>query len=56
MIAISACLAGVSCRYDGNANTCKKAQELIKEGKAIIICPEQLGGMETPRTPCEIKG
>ncbi|MCT4661014.1 MAG: DUF523 domain-containing protein [Tissierellales bacterium] len=55
MIAISACLAGVSCRYDGNANTCKKAQELIKEGKAIIICPEQLGGMETPRTPCEIK-
>jgi uncharacterized protein YbbK (DUF523 family) len=55
MIAISACLAGVSCRYDGNANTCKKAQELIKEGKAIIICPEQLGGMETPRIPCEIK-
>lgn len=55
MIAVSACLAGVNCRYDGKSNTCEKIQELIKEGNAIIICPEQLGGMETPRVPCEIK-
>jgi uncharacterized protein YbbK (DUF523 family) len=27
----------------------------VKEGKAILVCPEQLGGLTTPRLPSEIK-
>lgn len=55
MIAVSACLAGMKCRYDGNDNEIKEIVELVKLNKAILICPEQLGGMQTPRKPCEIR-
>ncbi|MBU3924222.1 MAG: DUF523 domain-containing protein [Nanoarchaeota archaeon] len=51
---VSACLAGIGCRYDGSGKPCQKVIELIKEGKAIPVCPEQLGGLTTPRTPVEI--
>ena len=53
---VSACLAGVKCRYDGEAKTCQKVIELVKQGGAIPVCPEQLGGLTTPRTPSEQKG
>lgn len=53
---VSACLAGVKCRYDGSAKPCQKVIELVKEGKAIPVCPEQLGGLTTPRIPSEQKG
>lgn len=56
MIMISACLAGVDCRYDGGNNSIDKIIKLLEEGKAILVCPEQLGGMTTPRKPCEIVG
>jgi len=55
MIIVSACLAGVNCRYDGNNNRCPAVQALIKKGRAIPVCPEQLGGLPTPRAPAEIK-
>lgn len=55
MILVSACLAGVSCRYDGSAKTEEQIVEMVKEGQAIIACPELLGGLKTPRVPCEIK-
>lgn len=54
MIAISACLCGINCKYNGGNNLNEKALKLFKEGKAILICPEQLGGLETPRLPHEI--
>ena len=54
MILVSACLAGVKCRYDGEDNANNKAIELVKKGIAIPICPEQLGGLQTPRIPAEI--
>ncbi len=54
MIVVSACLAGVKCRYDGQANTHETIKKLVHEGKAIMICPEILGGLSTPRKPCEI--
>ena len=54
MIVVSACLAGIKCRYDGGSKPCQKIIELIKQGKAIPVCPEQLGGLPTPRTPTEI--
>lgn len=48
----SACLLGVKCRYDGKNNLDKAPSNLIKEykkGKLIPVCPEQLGGLQTPR-------
>ncbi|MFU0823619.1 DUF523 domain-containing protein [Clostridium sp.] len=54
MIVISACLCGVDCKYNGKNNFNEKAVKLFKEGKAILICPEQLGGLTTPRVPHEI--
>lgn len=56
MIIISACLCGVNCKYNGNNNLNENCLKLFKEGKAILICPEQLGGLNTPRIPSEIIG
>ena len=54
MMIVSACLAGFPCRYDGKAKPCAEVMELVRAGKAIPLCPEQLGGLPTPRSPCEI--
>lgn len=54
MIVVSACLCGVSCKYNGGDNLDVRVLELFKNGKAIPVCPEQLGGMQTPRAPSEI--
>lgn len=54
-ILVSACLAGINCKYNGKNNENEKIIELIKEKDVILICPEQLGGLKTPRTPAEIK-
>lgn len=54
MIIISACLAGVNCKYNGGNNLSKDIIEIMKEGKGVLVCPEQLGGLTTPRVPCEI--
>ena len=55
MMIVSACLAGFPCRYDGQARPCAQVVELVRAGKAIPVCPEQLGGLPTPRTSCEIR-
>ncbi|MDF2944878.1 MAG: hypothetical protein K0S01_3736 [Herbinix sp.] len=54
MYIVSACLAGVNCKYSGRNNENKNVIELVRQGKAIPICPEQLGGLPTPRACCEI--
>lgn len=56
MILVSACLCGINCRYSGDSNADEKVKELLKNGEAIPVCPEQLGGLETPRLACEIVG
>jgi len=56
MIVISACLAGVHCRYDRGHNGIAAIEDLIRAGKALPVCPEQLGGLPTPRNPAEIVG
>ncbi len=53
---VSACLIGIRCRWDGNKKPCKKVVDLVKKGEAIPVCPEQLGGLSTPREPAEQKG
>lgn len=55
MYIVSACLAGVNCKYSGGNNLDDRIVNLIKQGKAILVCPEQLGGLTTPRQPSEIK-
>ena len=55
MILVSACLAGINCKYSGGNNYNEKIFNLVKQGEAIPVCPEQLGGLQTPRTPVEIK-
>ena len=52
---VSACLAGVECDYKGGSRPCPKVIELVRGGKAIPVCPEQLGGLTTPRTAAEQK-
>lgn len=54
MYIVSSCLAGINCRYNGKSYENKEIINLVKEGKAIPLCPEQLGGLSTPRPPSEI--
>jgi uncharacterized protein YbbK (DUF523 family) len=54
MIIVSACLAGINCRYDGNDNLIPEIREMVINGEAIALCPEEMGGLSTPRIPCEI--
>ena len=55
MIVISACLGGIACRYDGNDNLVSKRGASAKED-TVLICPEVLGGLPTPRPSAEIIG
>ncbi len=55
MIFVSGCLAGINCKYNGGNNYNEKVFNLVKEGKAIPVCAEQMGGLTTPRIPAEIK-
>ena len=57
-IIVSACLLGRPCRYDGRSKPCGKVIALKERGdiEVIEICPEQLGGLPTPREPSEICG
>ena len=45
----SACLLGIKCRYDGKAKSDKGIVILSKKERLIPACPEQLGGLPTPR-------
>jgi len=52
----SACLLGIKCRYDGKSNLNKKIIRLLKKEILIPVCPEQLGGLPTPREPACVNG
>jgi uncharacterized protein YbbK (DUF523 family) len=53
---VSACLLGLSCRYDGKSRPCDALLQLAEEHELIPICPEQLGGLPTPRPASERQG
>ena len=53
---VSACLCGIPCRYDGESREDPELMELVARGEAIPVCPEQLGGLPTPRVPAERQG
>ena len=54
-IIVSACLLGVCCRYDSKSKLSDKVLKIFKNGNVIPVCPEQLGGLPTPRVPAEIQ-
>lgn len=56
MILVSACLIGLNTKYNGGNNINKVFVDLIKHGNAIPFCPEQAGGLPTPRPAAEIIG
>lgn len=55
-IIVSACLLGCDCRYKGDNCGKEEILALAKEHTLIPVCPEQLGGLSTPRNPSEIVG
>ncbi len=56
MIALSACLLGYNCRYDGKSKKNSALIKLLESEKILPICPEQLGGLKTPRAPSNLVG
>ena len=55
-ILISAYLLGVRCRYDGASKVHPEVQALMERHTLVPVCPEQLGGLPTPRIPAERQG
>ena len=53
-ILVSACLLGIDCKYSGGNNYSEEVMEYLKDYEIIPICPEQLGGLPTPRPASEI--
>jgi uncharacterized protein YbbK (DUF523 family) len=51
---VSACLLGLNCKYSGGNNRDERVVRLLEKENLVPVCPEQLGGLETPRIPCEI--
>lgn len=54
-ILVSACLLGIDCKYNGKNNKNEKVIQLLKDHDLIPVCPEIMGGLQTPRTPSEIQ-
>ena len=52
----SACLLGINCRYNHEPLACEKVLQLAKKETLLPVCPEQLGGLATPREPAEQVG
>jgi uncharacterized protein YbbK (DUF523 family) len=56
VLILSACLAGVNCKYNGGNNYNEEIARLVALGNVVLVCPEQLGGCPTPRQAAEIQG
>jgi uncharacterized protein YbbK (DUF523 family) len=56
MILVSACLCGQRCRYDGKSKENEPLVSRLGWDQIVPVCPEQLGGLPTPRLPCRLVG
>ncbi|MGB9496569.1 MAG: DUF523 domain-containing protein [Dissulfuribacterales bacterium] len=54
MVLVSACLIGLSCRYDGKSNRDIRLIDKLRGANVLPVCPEQLGGLTTPRPAADI--
>lgn len=53
-ILVSRCLLGEPCRYDGKSKPAPQVRELEQQGHVLVpVCPEVMGGLDTPRPPAE---
>lgn len=52
---VSACLLGIKCRYDGTDAANATILDMARSRHLIPLCPEQLGGLSTPRAAAEIE-
>lgn len=50
---VSACLVGKNTKYDGKNNYNQAVVDFLKDKEYILICPEVMGGLPTPRVPSE---
>lgn len=57
-VLISACLAGINCKFNGENNLLDSGvlDEISKKYHLLFVCPEVFGGLSTPREPAEMKG
>ena len=53
-VLISSCLLGIACRYDGGHSRVAEIVAAARDLHLIPVCPEQLGGLPTPRDPATI--
>jgi uncharacterized protein YbbK (DUF523 family) len=56
MYIISACLIGENCKYNGESNPTQWVLDFVEDKNVIAVCPEELGGLTTPRDPSEQQG
>lgn len=56
VLLFSACLVGRACRWDGASSTRDEVVGLWRERGGVVACPEELGGLPTPRTPSTLDG
>ena len=55
-VIVSACLVGIRSRYNGADSLDEKLIKQLEECNVVPLCPEQLGGLATPRAAAEICG
>jgi uncharacterized protein YbbK (DUF523 family) len=55
-VVVSACLLGRACRYDGKDALDADLVAQLDGRRTIAVCPEELGGLPTPRLPAELTG
>ena len=55
-VAVSACLLGHNCKYNGKNNLNAKVLNFVKDKTVVPVCPEMMGGLPCPRSACEISG
>ncbi|HIW76160.1 MULTISPECIES: GNAT family N-acetyltransferase [Gordonibacter] len=53
-IAVSACMLGEPCRYDGASKPVEVVGALKATHDLVPVCPEVAGGLPIPHPPCEI--
>ncbi len=53
---VSACLVGLCTRYDGRCKPDTRCLRHLEDRCWLPVCPEQLGGLPTPRTPADLVG
>jgi len=53
---VSSCLVGLCTRYDGQTKENSACIAKLQDSTWVPICPEQLGGLPTPREAADIMG